>query len=69
MKRNGIIYWYSFLPVILVLIVLSFVANLEDGKLTFWDYVPLINPLDEAGLFSIASLLLMRRGLVQKLKK
>nr|ELR5143295.1 DUF2339 domain-containing protein [Providencia stuartii] len=69
MKRNGIIYWYSFLPVILVLIVLSFVANLEDGKLTFWNYVPLINPLDEAGLFSIASLLLMRRGLVQKLKK
>ncbi|EPU3839319.1 DUF2339 domain-containing protein [Providencia stuartii] len=69
MKRNGIIYWYSFLPVIVVLIGLSFIANFEDGKLTFWNYVPLINPLDEAGLFSIASLLLMRRGLIQKLKK
>lgn len=45
MKRNGIIYWYSFLPVIVVLIGLSFIANFEDGKLTFWNYVPLINPL------------------------
>ncbi|EKT62167.1 DUF2339 domain-containing protein [Providencia burhodogranariea] len=69
MKRNGMIYWYSFLPVIIVLIGLSFVANFEDGKLTFWNYIPLINPLDEAGLFSIASLLLIRRGIVQKVKK
>lgn len=69
MKRNGMIYWYTFLPVIVVLIWLSFIANLEDGKLTFWNYIPLINPLDEAGLFSIASLLVMRRGLVQKLKR
>lgn len=69
MKRNGMIYWYSFLPIIMVLIGLSFVANLEDGKLTFWNYIPLINPLDEAGLFSIASLFLMRRALVQKLKR
>lgn len=69
MKRNGMIYWYAFLPVTVVLIWLSFIANLEDGKLTFWNYIPLINPLDEAGLFSIASLLLMRRGLIQKLKR
>lgn len=69
MKRNGMIYWYSFLPVMVVLTGLSFIANLEDGKLTFWNYIPLINPLDEAGLFSIASLFLMRRALVQKLKR
>ncbi|MCW2255216.1 putative membrane protein [Providencia alcalifaciens] len=69
MKRNGMIYWYSFLPIIIILIGLSFIANLEDGKLTFWNYIPLINPLDEAGLFSIASLFLMRRALVQKLKR
>ncbi|MFY3769265.1 hypothetical protein AHYW_002755 [Providencia manganoxydans] len=69
MKRNGMIYWYAFLPVTVILIWLSFMANLEDGKLTFWNYIPLINPLDEAGLFSIASLLLMRRGLVLKLKR
>ena len=69
MRRHGLIYWYSFLPVIVVLIILSYCANLEDGKLAFWSYVPLINPLDEAGLFSIAAILLMRKGFAQKLKK
>lgn len=69
MIRNGLIYWYSYLPVIAVLIVLSYCANLEDGKLTFWNYIPVINPLDEAGLFSIATIILMRRGFVQKIKK
>ena len=69
MKRNGLIYWYSFLPVVAGLIILSSCANLEDGKLTFWNYIPLINPLDEAGLFSIATLFLIRKGFMQKLKK
>ncbi|MGO2305298.1 MAG: DUF2339 domain-containing protein [Providencia sp.] len=69
MRRHGLIYWYSFLPVMVVLIILSYCANLEDGKLMFWNYIPLINPLDEAGLFSIAAILLMHRGFAQKLKK
>lgn len=69
MKRNGLIYWYAMLPVAVSLIVLSGYANLEDGKLTFWNYIPLINPLDEAGLFSILALVLMRRGFAQKIRK
>lgn len=69
MKRNGLIYWYSLLPIIAGLIVLSGYANLEDGKLTFWNYIPLINPLDEAGLFSIAAIVLVRKGFMQKLRK
>ncbi|MEY0973647.1 DUF2339 domain-containing protein [Providencia huaxiensis] len=69
MKRNGLIYWYSMLPVAVGLIILSSYANLEDGKLTFWSYIPLINPLDEAGLFSIAALVLIRRGFTQKIRK
>ncbi len=68
MKRNGLIYWYAMLPVTVGLIVLSCYANLEDGKLTFWSYVPLINPLDEAGLFSIATLILIRKGFTQKIR-
>ncbi|HGN1705275.1 TPA: DUF2339 domain-containing protein [Providencia rettgeri] len=69
MKRNGITYWYCMLPVAVGLIILSYYANLEDGKLAFWNYIPLINPLDEAGLFSIAALTLLRRGLAQKIRK
>ncbi|MEY0974904.1 DUF2339 domain-containing protein [Providencia rettgeri] len=69
MKRNGLIYWYSMTPVAIGLIILSGYANLEDGKLTFWNYIPLINPLDEAGLFSIATLVLIRKGLSQKIRK
>ncbi|GAB1440802.1 DUF2339 domain-containing protein [Providencia sp.] len=69
MKRNGIIYWYCMLPAAVGLIILSVFANLEDGKLTFWNYIPIINPLDEAGLFSIAALTLLRRGFAQKIRK
>ncbi|MFW0927833.1 MAG: DUF2339 domain-containing protein [Providencia rettgeri] len=69
MKRNGLMYWYWMLPVAIGLIILSAYANLEDGKLTFWNYIPLINPLDEAGLFSIAALILMQKGFVQKIRK
>ncbi|HHR5807918.1 TPA: DUF2339 domain-containing protein [Providencia alcalifaciens] len=69
MRRKGLLYWYSILPLMAVLVVLSSWSNLEDGKLTFWSYVPLVNPLDEAGLFSIAALLLMRKGFMEKLRK
>lgn len=69
MRRKGLLYWYSLLPLMAVLVVLSYWSNFEDGKLTFWSYVPLVNPLDEAGLFSIAALLLMRKGFIEKLRK
>lgn len=69
MKRNAMTYWYNSLPMAGVLICISIIANFNDGKLTFWNYIPLINPLDEGGLFSIASILLIKRGITQKLKR
>lgn len=69
MRRHGALYWYSLLPLMAGLTALSCWSNMEDGKLTYWSYIPLINPLDEAGLFSIATILLMRKGLMEKIKK
>ncbi len=61
MVRYKKLYWYSTLPLVALMVILSLEGNLLDGKLTFWYYIPLINPLDEAGLFSIAALVYVTR--------
>lgn len=55
------LYWLATLPLIVLMIGCSLAGNLLDGKLTFWIYIPLLNPLDEAGLFSIVALICATR--------
>ncbi|MGG4783118.1 DUF2339 domain-containing protein [Morganella morganii] len=65
MDNHAALYWQSAYPLAVLLGLALFTGNMQDGQLSLWQYVPLLNPLDEAGLFGLAALWCLRDALIR----
>ena len=69
MDNHAALYWQSAYPLAVLLGLALFAGNMQDGQLSLWQYVPLLNPLDEAGLFGLAALWCLRDALIRTTPK
>ncbi|MGJ3348653.1 DUF2339 domain-containing protein [Morganella sp. Je.2.23] len=69
LDNHGALYWQSVYPLAVLLGMGLFAGNMQDGQLSLWQYVPLLNPLDEAGLFGLAALWCLRDAVIRTTPK
>ncbi|OBU11390.1 DUF2339 domain-containing protein [Morganella psychrotolerans] len=65
MDKHAGLYWQCLYPLVVILVIMLISGNIQDGQLSLWTYIPLLNPLDEAGLFGIAALWSLRNALIR----
>lgn len=62
LSEQGPLYWrLALLPLLPCILLLLLVANLQDGQVPNWMYLPLFNPLEESAIFALLMLAFWRR--------
>lgn len=69
MHNHAALYWQSTYPLAVLLGLALLAGNMQDGQLSLWQYVPLLNPLDEAGMFGLAALWCLYDALIRTAPK